>query len=151
GPNGIFEDDRQYYSRTDDFDVLKVYVDYFYKTENQVNAILSKAVNVGNKPFPKDEAELRRMLTDGKVDFDTIVDGYGRPAYITSIKQTAYTDKTIVENGKQKITPVTNEILTLHMRSKGEDGIANTQDDFDLATFSSVTTEISKYTGYSKA
>ncbi|MEZ5344901.1 MAG: hypothetical protein R2681_05015 [Pyrinomonadaceae bacterium] len=47
-------------------------------------------------------------------------------------------------NGKTTITPVTEEIALISIRSMGKDGVrgdANRFDDFDLAKFTSVVTE----------
>jgi uncharacterized protein YfaS (alpha-2-macroglobulin family) len=144
GPNGYYEP--TYYNR-DDFDVWKSPIDYFAETDIAINRIFSQTVNGGTRPFPRDDAEFKQILKENGLDLSNIKDGYGQPVYLTFEKTPRYSDKTIVENGKQKITPVTEEVLTFRLRSNGErryDG----SDDFDLTSISGVLSEQSKDTKY---
>ncbi|MBX7173681.1 MAG: carboxypeptidase regulatory-like domain-containing protein [Pyrinomonadaceae bacterium] len=144
GPNGYYEPGNY---NTDDFTVWTSAIDYFAETEKEINRILSQTVNVGKKPFPKDDIEFKQILKDNGLDFAKILDGWGNPVYLTSRKENRYADKVVIENGKQKITPVTQELQTFTIRSQGTGGLTH----FDLATFSSVITEQSKDTLYKKA
>ncbi|HRH40055.1 MAG TPA: MG2 domain-containing protein [Pyrinomonadaceae bacterium] len=143
GANGAYEPN--YYS--DDFTIWTSQIDYFLDTEKEINRILSQTVNIGKKPFPKDDIEFKQILKDNGLDFAKILDGWGNPVYLTSRKENRYADKTVVENGKQKIIPVTQELQTFTIRSQGTGSLTH----FDLATFSSVITERSKDTFYTKA
>lgn len=143
GPNGTYEPS---YYNTDDFTVWTSSIDYFADTEKEINRILSQTVNISKKPFPKDDIEFKQLLKDNGLDFGKILDGWGNPVYLTSRKENRYADKTIIENGKQKITPVTQEVQIFTIRSQGTGNYTH----FDLATFSSVITEQSKDTLYAK-
>ncbi|MBS1796180.1 MAG: carboxypeptidase regulatory-like domain-containing protein [Acidobacteria bacterium] len=144
GPNGYYE---PYYWNRDDFDVWISRVDYFAETEAAINRIFSRTVNSGKRPFPGDDAEFKQLLKENGLDFSTIKDGDGRPVYLGFEKTPRYSDKTVVENGKQKITPVTEEVLTFHIRSSGVNQSVG-GDDYDLATFTGVLSEQSKETKY---
>ncbi|MEZ5347563.1 MAG: alpha-2-macroglobulin family protein, partial [Pyrinomonadaceae bacterium] len=135
--------DGSYYN-SDDFSAWKTYSNYFSKTESAINRILSENVNSGKRAFPASESEFTEMLREGGIPPEQIRDGYGRPAYVLFEKTSRYSDKKTVVNGKTTITPVTEEIALISIRSMGKDGVrgdANRFDDFDLAKFTSVVTE----------
>ena len=140
GPNGVDENERW---RSDDFDVWKNYSDYFYKTEQAINEILSREVNSGKKPFPKDEAEFIAMIKNGGLNLARIMDGYSRPVNLSSAVVTRYIDKTTFENGKQIVKPTTEQVRVFAIKSS--------TDNSELAKFSSVITEIFGYNPSSKA
>jgi hypothetical protein len=144
GANGVYEP--TYYA-SDDFDVWKSPIDYFAEIDIAINKILSQTVNGGKRSFPKDDTEFKQMLKENGLDLANIKDGYGQTVYLTFDKTPRYADKTIIENGKQKITPVTEEVLTFRIRSNGERGYDGS-DDFDLTSVSGVLTEQSKDTKY---
>lgn len=146
GPNGIEE--RGQWNR-DDFDAWTVSTDYFYKSENQINEMLSREVNAEKKPFPKDKAEFTALLSSSGLDLGLVRDGYRQPVYLTSADISRYADRTTYENGKQVIKPVTEKLRVFTIRSKGADP-ARESDDFDLARFSSVVTELWGFDGSSK-
>lgn len=144
GANGFYEPD---YYNSDDFDVWNSSIDYFAETDIKINKIFSQTVNGGKQPFPKNEADFKKILKEGGLDFSEIKDGFGENAYLIFDIKPRYSDKTIIENGKQKITPVTEEVLTFYVKSKGyNENIGN--DDFTLTTFSGVLSEQSKDTKY---
>ena len=144
GANGY--DEPTYWNR-DDFDVWTSSIDYFAETDFAINRIFSQTVNGGKREFPKDDVEFKRILKENGLDLANVKDGYGQPVYLTFEKKPRYADKTTVENGKQKITPVTEEVLTFRIRSNGVNGF-NGGDDFDLTSFSGVLSEQSKDTKY---
>lgn len=144
GANGYYQPND--YNR-DDFDVWTSPIDYFAEIDIAINKILSQTVNGGRRPFPKDDAEFKQMLKENGLDFASIKDGYNQPVYLTFDKVSRYADKTTVENGKQKITPVTEEVLTFRIRSSGANR-ENGGDDFDLTSVSGVVSEQSKDTKY---
>jgi hypothetical protein len=143
GVNGVYE---SYYYSSDDFEVWTSNIDYFAATDIAINKIFSQTVNGGKRPFPKDDTEFKQILKEGGLDLAHVKDGYGAPVYITFDKTSRYSDKTTIENGKQKITPVTEEVLTFRIRSSG--GRYDGGGDFDLTTFSGVVSEQSKETKY---
>ena len=144
GANGYYEPT---YYNSDDFDVWTSSIDYFAETDIKINKIFSQTVNGGRRPFPKDDTEFKKILKENDLDFSQIKDGYGEQVYLTFDKKPRYADKTIIENGKQKITPVTEEVLTFYIRSNGLSQ-TETRDDFTLTSFSGVLSEQSKDTKY---
>ncbi|MEQ1643193.1 MAG: alpha-2-macroglobulin family protein, partial [Pyrinomonadaceae bacterium] len=114
------------------------------------NRILNDEVNLKKKPFPRSEKEFSEMLAKNGLAVSSILDGYGRPVYLSAFVQPRYGDKTKVVNAKTEITPVAEELMVIKVRSRGEDGFENSN-DFDLATFSSVITENSKGLGFSRS
>ncbi|MCU1287953.1 MAG: putative rane protein [Acidobacteria bacterium] len=146
GANGYFQPNDW---NSDDFDVWKNQTDYFAETETAINKIFSKTVNAGVKDFPKTDAEFKRILKENDFDFERILDGLGNPVYLTYNKQYRYSDKTKIENGKQIITPVTEELAIFTIRSVGADKTISS-DDYDLLTVSGVVSEQSKDTKYEK-
>lgn len=145
GANGLYETLNYYGS--DDFNVWTSSVDYFAQTDILINKILSQNVNGGRRPFPKNDTEFKKMLKENNLDFSSIKDGFGEPVYLTFDTTKRYSNKTTVDNGKQKITPVTEEVLTFYIRSHGVVK-GDTRDDFTLSTFSGTLSEQSKDTKY---
>lgn len=133
---------------SDDFNVWTSRIDYFVETEKRINEIFSKTVNAGKKDFPKDGEEFKKLLRSNGLNFYEIRDGYGKPAYLFYSSQYRYADKTVIENGKKKITPVTEEVATFAIRSNGAE--SSYRDDFDLLKITGVISERSKETKYEK-
>ena len=149
GENGTYGTDWN----SDDFDIWTNYTDYFADTElNLINALAS-GVKKNKNEAPRDEAEFIGMLRENGIDLAGVRDAYNESVYLVPERRSRYVDKTVVENGKQKITPVTQELMTFRIRSKGEDRIVS-GDDFDLATFSTEAlvafTDLSVSTGTAK-
>lgn len=144
GADGFYEWD---YYKSDDFNVWTSSIDYFAETDISINKIFSQNVNGGRRLFPKNDAEFKKILKENGLDFSAIRDGYGNPVYLTFDVKSRYADKMIIENGKQKITPVTEEVLTFYIRSRGISK-SNMNDDFTLTTLAGVLSEQSKTTGY---
>lgn len=147
GANGFYQPNKW---DGDDFDVWTSRIDYFAKTETEINEILNREVNRDKKPFPQSQDEFIKLLKTNDLDFGRIRDGYGNAPELIFRKESKYADKTVIENGKQKITPVTQEIIYFSLYSKGADE-KSSYDDFPLALFSSVITEKSKDTLFSEA
>ena len=147
GANGVREP--TYWNR-DDFDVWTTSMDYFYKTEQKIIEILGQTVNNGKRPFPKDAEEFQKLLKENDFGIENIKDGFGRNIFLTATRFSRYSDKTVIENGKQKITPVTEEMINFNIHTKGADGVFSS-DDGILATFSGIVTEQSKETDFNKS
>jgi hypothetical protein len=147
GPNGIFATQRW---NSDDFEVWRSSIDYFGKTETEINRILDTEVNLAGHPFPRTEEEFKRLLAKHGLAISEIKDGFGRSVFLGVEKQTRYADRTKIENGKTTVTPVSEEILVIKVKSLGEDPSA-ASDDRDLAIFSGVITAAHKGTGFAKA
>lgn len=147
GANGVYQPNDY---NPDDFDVWKSAIDYFAETEKRINRIFSQTVNSGVKEFPKTDAEFKSILGENGVKFEDLRDGFGNPVYLTFNKQFRYSDKTKLENGKQIVKPVTEELAVFSLRSDGANKTI-LADDFDLLTVSGVISEQSKDTKYEKA
>lgn len=147
GANGFYQPNNW---EGDDFDVWTSRIDYFAKTETEINEILNREVNRDKKPFPQSTEEFINLLKRNGLDFSQIRDGYGNPPELLFNREVKYADKTKIENGKTTVTPVTQEIVSFALRSKGADQKSE-YDDFQLAVFSSAITEKSRDTIFSKA
>jgi hypothetical protein len=147
GPDGIYQTSNW---GTDDFDVWKSEIDYFAETEKRINQAFSETVNAGKKSFPASEAEFAEMLGEKGIDLAQIRDGFGEPVYLALRKYSRFDDKSRIDNGKQTLLPVTQEMAAFTLRSKGSDRILS-MDDFDLAEISGVVAEQSRETNYSRA
>ncbi len=100
--------------------------------------------------IPQTEAEYKETLSRAGVIPDSLLDPWGRPYYVT-FKQTAvygnrvtiFSYATYGQQTKEKteLTPVTQQISYIYLRSVGEDGKEGTPDDFNVASFSRVVTE----------
>ncbi len=137
----------------DDFTVWQNSIDYFAATETKINKILSETVNAGKRDFPKSENEFAEFLQENDIDFAGIKDGYGEPVYAVYSRQYRFADNTVIIDGKQQITPVTEELTVITLRSKGKNRTAKEKlynDDFDLAAFSIVLNVQSKDTKFEK-
>jgi hypothetical protein len=146
GANGYFQPNDW---NTDDFEVWKNERDYFYRAEQRIAEILGQTVNRGARRFPKDAEEFQKLLRENDFALENIKDGFGRNVYLTTTSFSRYADKTIVENGKQKITPVTEEVVNFNLHGTGADGFPS-HDDKILATFSGVVVEQSKENDFKK-
>ena len=146
GPNGAFEPN---YWNTDDFDVWKNYIDFFSGAESEINEILNKEINIGKKPFPKDDAELRSLLKRNGLDLASVKDGYGDPVTLWVHDVPRYVGKTVFKNGKQVIKPATDIFRVFSVRGHGTERARD--EDVELASLSSVVTEMTAANQFSKA
>ncbi|HUF05576.1 MAG TPA: alpha-2-macroglobulin family protein [Aridibacter sp.] len=139
GPDGKFERSWFVY---DDFKLWEASADYLAETEARINAILSNEANKDAWKFPETEEEFWNMLERGGLPRDEVVDGWGRLAYAKVWKSSRYADTYENVNGKLTLKPVTEELVTAELRSKGEDGKADDEavrgDDFRLGEFTNV-------------
>jgi len=143
GPDGVFAPRRGDIS--DDFDIWNLLSDYFEKTRGALDKALDKNRREGRQ-FPRTREELAAALSNSSLSLDALRDGWGRPAYATFGTAARFTDHVEIAsrggNGvKRSAQPVTQTVLTLSLRSAGPDGREGTEDDFTLASFSSVGTE----------
>ena len=144
GANGYYEPSSY---NADDFDIWTSRIDYFAETEARISRIFDATVNAGKRGFPQSEDEFKRLLRENGLDLADVKDGFGKPAHLYMTRSSRYADKKVVENGKQKITPVTEEVVTFLIRSWGlNDSLGS--DDFNLMTVTGVISEKSKDTNY---
>lgn len=146
GANGYFQPSDW---NKDDFDIWKTSQDYFYKTERKIGEVFARTVNAGKSKFPRDDKEFKRLLLENDLDFAGIKDGYGVPVYLTFNKFSRFSDKSVIENGKEKITSVTEEVINFNIQSEGASQY-DKRDNSVLSSFSGVVVEQSKDTEYKK-
>lgn len=132
GENGKYETENW---NRDDFDVWTSGIDYFSETEARLTSAIGTTLRSQKGEAPKTEPEFRELLKTSNIDLAQIRDAFNEQVYLASDKQNLYTDKVVIEGGKEKIAPVTREMITFRIRSKGPDKVIS-PDDFDLATFS---------------
>jgi hypothetical protein len=152
GPNGRFEDLEGARSRrvaSDDFTVSTWLIDYAAETRARINLALTTYFNK-TKLVPPDTPALREALKQSGVDFDELRDGWGNRYYAIFKITSRYSDRvTLVDQArfgeqpkpKTEITPVTQQLTKIIVRSGGADGKEGTRDDFDVAEYSQITIE----------
>jgi hypothetical protein len=118
---------------------------YFRELAAKINRVLGTAAD-----FPTDEAQLRWRISSAGVDLRAERDPWGRPYYLTLRTEATFSDRYqlytyaeyqgVAEERKQVI-PTKRRFLIAQIHSSGEDGTANTYDDFVLVQFTRVITE----------
>ena len=138
----------------DDFIIWKSTIDYFARPRAQISAALTENLE-RTKTFPQSDQELRQALRGLGDSFENLRDPWGRPYYHTFRIQSIYTDRVRLESRAifgetpmmktpamhTNITPVTQTLGLIRLRSVGPDAKAGTSDDFTVATFSGLITE----------
>jgi len=142
--------DKQFSKKSED-DVLlwTSSIDYSAYIRAKIDPAL---VSYSNKTlqFPQNEAEFNAALKSVNIDRDELRDPWGH-AYYATFQQTAvygnrvtiYSYASYGEKPKDKteLTPVTQQLNFIYLRSAGADGKAGTVDDFNVASFSRLLTE----------
>ncbi|PYS37237.1 MAG: hypothetical protein DMF71_18935, partial [Acidobacteria bacterium] len=124
-------------------------IDYSTGLQARIDAALI-AYFKKNSRIPQSDADFNAALTQSEISRDELRDPWGRPYYVT-FKQTAvygnrvniYSYASYGEKPKEKteLTPVTQQLDFIYLRSDGEDGQEGTGDDFNVATFSRLIAE----------
>ncbi len=147
GADRVFADDKSFLG--DDFVIWLSSIDYFAETRTQIGNILDRDVR-STQRFPDSDQALSNLMRNSGTPFDSLRDPWGHPYYTTYKTQATYSDRAQIETRAKlgetqtthvTVTPVTQLIATLQLRSMGPDGVSGTPDDFSLATFSSVLSE----------
>jgi hypothetical protein len=147
GPNKVFEPKDGY--DTDDFAVWMTLTDYFAETRKGIDEALAKNLREAGS-FPRTQGELGEVLSKSSIHLDALRDGWGHRVYATFSTQARFTDRIALEDRRsldatggthQRVTPVTQALYAVALRSNGPDGIADTPDDFTLASFTSIGAE----------
>src|SRR5262249_27614198 len=148
GLNGRFEDGGGR-SRTDDFTVSTCLIEYTTEIEARIARALMAHFRKTNL-IPHNDGELREVLKRSGVDFDELRDGWGNRYYATFMTISRYSDRVSqfdqAQYGekpkpKTEITPVTQQVAHVKIRSLGADGKEGTSDDFDVTNFSQIIAE----------
>jgi len=135
---------------SDDVHIWTTAIDYTRQLKAEIDDALGKNF-AATKNFPQtvagfDAALKRRALSREKL----LRDPWGRPLYLTFRKDARFTDRVRIQTyaayghkpqERTEITPITQHVNYLDLRSAGMDGKEGTLDDFNLATFSRIVAE----------
>ena len=115
-------------------------IDYFAEPRSLMDRLLQEKTR-GTTP-PATASELKSLLAP-ELRFDDLRDPFGRPYHILIYSVARYSDRKVHDNQKVKTEPITVWTRFIRIRSAGPDGVPNNEDDLDVASFSSVVTEVS--------
>jgi A-macroglobulin TED domain/Alpha-2-macroglobulin family/MG2 domain/Carboxypeptidase regulatory-like domain/A-macroglobulin receptor binding domain/Alpha-2-macroglobulin bait region domain/Macroglobulin domain MG3 len=147
GPDKVFSEHDSY--RGDDFDIWSTSIDYFAETETKIQQMLDQNFK-NTKNFPQTQKDLSEVLRNSGNSLEALRDPWNRPYYATFVIQTNYTDRAQVTSEARfgdspatrvTLTPVTQQVANIFLRSVGPDGVAGTPDDFMVANFKEVLSE----------
>ncbi len=144
GENGKFEDGTE---NSDNITVWTNQFNYFVTDRARIeNALITEYQQT--KRFPQNENEFKEFLKNRGVNFDSLHDPWGQRYYAVFYNEIRYADRSTMvnyirygENLSKKITPVTQTIQHITIRSKGNDAHERTSDDFNLADYSRTLSE----------
>ncbi|HTM37927.1 MAG TPA: MG2 domain-containing protein [Terriglobales bacterium] len=124
-------------------------VDYFEEPRVAISKVLNPGIQRAGK-LPETEQEFKNLLLP---DFrlDDLRDPFGRPYIVRLSAVATYSDKVVAYNQQVETEPVTVWNRLYKVRSAGPDGIADTADDFDVATFAALLSEVTVSGKTSKA
>ena len=137
GPDGVFA---QY---GDDFVVWASPIDYFAESRVVIGAFLKSEFDKTTR-FPRNIDEFRESLRHSDAEFDNLRDPWNHVYYATFSTQSRFTDRVRIQSPldaggasrRTDLTPVTQTLGVIQIRSAGPDGKDGTIDDFTVATFS---------------
>jgi hypothetical protein len=144
GPNKQFEATD---SKSDDFTLWVASIDYLIETRARIEQALSEYFEATQK-LPHDDSQLQLALTP--VTESRLFDPWGHRFYAVYKTTARYADRASIQTVgtfgqaakmRTEITPVTQQITSVTLRSSGEDGKEGTADDFDVTVFSQLTGE----------
>lgn len=147
GPDKQFSGNPYY--RQDDFILWKSTIDYFFEPRQRITATLNESFNQ-TKTFPTSDEELQRALRSLGDFFENLRDPWGHSYYRTFKTQSVYTDRVTTEHRanfgetpsmRTNVTPVTQTVAFIMLRSVGPDAKAGTVDDFSVGTFTGIVAE----------
>jgi hypothetical protein len=147
GENRRFDAKQNY--RSDDFTVWTSPIDYFADKRAEIDKGLSHYFKA-TRSFPQDQIEFEKALGQSGVHFQSLRDPWRRGYYATFKTEYRYGDRVKMmsygkykEGAKQRteVTPVTQRIMFIELRSAGPDGQKGTADDFSVATHSRIVAE----------
>ncbi len=147
GENRRFDVKQNY--RSDDCSVWTSRIDYFAEKRARIDAALTRSFNATGR-FPQEQTELEDALRDSSIRFKNLHDPWGIHYYATFKSEWRYGDRVkmmsygkYLEGARQRteITPVTQQINLIYLRSAGPDGQQGTADDFNVAAFSRIVAE----------
>jgi A-macroglobulin complement component/carboxypeptidase family protein/alpha-2-macroglobulin family protein/MG2 domain-containing protein/A-macroglobulin receptor/macroglobulin-like protein len=142
--------DRQFSSKNnDDVMLWTSAIDYSTDVQAQVESALVAYFKATAK-IPQDDGEFDAALKHSGISRNELRDPWGRPYYATFKQNAIYGNRVTIfsyakygEKPKEKteLTPVTQQMNYIYLRSEGEDGKEGTADDFNVASFSRLVAE----------
>ncbi len=142
--------DKQFSSRNnDDVMLWTSAIDYSTDVQAQIESALVAYFKATAK-IPQDDGEFSAALKHFGISRDELRDPWGRPYYATFKQNAIYGNRVTIfsyakygEKPKEKteLTPVTQQMNYIYLRSDGEDGKEGTPDDFNVASFSRLVAE----------
>ena len=115
-------------------------IDYFAETRTAIERQLGSKIQAAGKT-PDTSDEFKALLLP-EIHLDDLRDPYGRPYLVRTAAVARYSDRSVQNNQQVKTEPITIWIRLIKIRSMGADGIPDTDDDFDVAVFSAVLSEL---------
>ena len=115
-------------------------IDYFAESRTAIDKLLPEKIEAAGKT-PGTADEFKALLLP-EIHVDDLRDPYGRPYLIRTAAVARYTDRWVQNNQQVKTEPITIWNRLIKIRSVGADGIPDTVDDFDVAVFSAVQSEV---------
>jgi hypothetical protein len=143
--------DRQFSPKAngDDVTVWTSWIDYSRDLQQKVDAALVTYFKQANQ-IPRNDVEFSTALKQSGINPEELVDPWGRPYYATFSQKPTYGNRITILSyakygekpiDKTELTPVTQQISYIYLRSVGEDGKRGTADDFNVGSFSRIVTE----------
>src|SRR6266404_367960 len=124
-------------------------IDYSTDVQAQIESALVAYFKATAK-IPQDDGEFSAALKQSGIGRDELRDPWGRPYYATFKQNAIYGNRVTIfsyakygEKPKEKteLTPVTQQMNYIYLRSDGADGKEGTADDFNVASFSRLVAE----------
>ena len=146
GPNKRFEDADP---KSDDFTLWLASIDYMVETRARMDKAIGEYFQE-TSALPHDNNQLQRAFSAAAIEPEKLHDPWGHRYYAVYKTEFRYADRAVIQSvsayGQRtkehlEITPVTQQIGSIQLRSVGEDGKEGTADDFDVAIFSQLTGE----------
>ncbi|MBI2840278.1 MAG: carboxypeptidase regulatory-like domain-containing protein [Acidobacteria bacterium] len=133
----------------DDIRVWTASIDSFRGTRQAIELALDSAMAEG-QAFPATLAEFERVLNGAGLPLSNVCDPWDQPVSAAFSEQDQYGDATRIyaysaypdpPKRRIEIEPVTQRVGWIRMKSQGPDGLPQTQDDCEVASFSRVLSE----------
>ncbi|MFN8006045.1 MAG: MG2 domain-containing protein [Terriglobia bacterium] len=115
-------------------------IDYFAEARSAIARVLPGKMQAADK-LPGSADDFKALLLP-EVQLDDLRDPYGQTYLVRIFAVARYSDRRVQNNQQVKTDPITVWNRLIKIRSMGKDTIPDTDDDFDVAVFSSVLSEV---------
>ena len=126
------------------FSVWQDRVDYFVKSRENINKVLTAHLNAGGR-YPSNEEGFKDILRKAGVDLNELRDPWGHAYYAVLMRVAQYGDRVSIQrtssSGEQTSEPTTLVRQDVRVMSAGPDGKEGTADDFQTAGYSILVSE----------